>query len=387
MKKISSLLPTPNIGYNLIIGGENTLQTIYDDLLCPISLLLSDEILIDNSWKTIYLDYNFTDSVEYKIFDTLISEKILKEINIKNYINEKEIEEMSQFTVKSLCLNWAQSNGVYLSENQINRINDDIFYAEYYLKKLKFDEEHLPYIYDSMIIYMLLGNEFFRIINAQDYFNFYSYCVLNSKRENFDKVNSNYERLYYWTIKMTEQTLPKIDLYLTQTHDPGRIITPLEKLGYKNPYLGKNKYKDIADELESRNQLDKIIKFRNSASVRSLRYEYKKILDIYKPTNELSTLPSLKKINNIWEEVSYECSEKFKYFNIFNKITDYLTIPCFLMGLTYPEISIPSVITWSACKITKVFADKYIRNKYPWFFLKSNINTMKGEYINKIDKI
>lgn len=381
-RKISTFVPTSGYGYRCLESGFPSLvQTIDAETIQPLMLILSDEISIDSSWRHPFFDFDCEDALEYKILSDLISQKIIKEVDVSKLLAAEDIGTVYSSGIAGCCLSYLDHKGIPVSPEKREAIFQGNSVAIDTLLQNGFGQMDLVILYDAIVTYALSGLSFSRVDDRKGSIVFFS--KIASACEQFETTKDHPTNALDWAIEVGDRILPRAPLFLSKTNYRARLASPLERLGMR-PTVPLREPR--AEDSSTQSQLEKILRIRDSAAAKCLREEYNRLIICCESAQDFPRLPCLTEIERLWDEVSYLYNRKLRLSRSLDKFTDYLNVPAAIAGLI-PLIStvataIPLVM-WGISKWSKQHATDIVRKMHPWYFVAEGLRELKAEYAGK----
>lgn len=360
---IETYIPTGGAGDHIFLGSINLLKNpIYERDLNSIMILLSDKLILDDSWKAPYVEFESRESVTENVIQKLKDNGIVKEIYADRSLHRQQYTELFSQGLSEFIRQYTEYIKVYVSDDFYDIIWNKPFEA---LDSLLSREKDVPpvktgdlgFFLDSMFTSIYVGSYCCRIFDPRGY--------LNVARKFLEKKGKNQiEDLFDWVFGICSVSMPKIPIFISMNGNPARADYPMEALGA----VIEGSKKEKPDLSKTMANLDKLLYIRNLSVVKDLREMYIDLKEqIESGKFDEKILPVRESFHKQWSLVRAELKNSLSISRQLEFWTDVITIPSAIISFYAPITGAIPVITWSGAKLSGKIAKKKIYNKYPWF--------------------
>lgn len=385
---ITTFVPTACAGSWYFAGGGNPLaSTLSPDSLGTIALLLSDCIILDQSWRYPYEEVGTeTTDTACRVVDELISRELVRVVAPKKEISVDTELEYLKDGLWGFCHTYARCKKTNVSDDFKQLLLSNPTSAFYKITHQEdvpevfddpFAEDALRVILDTMFAALVAGELCNRVYDPRNYLGAYLNLTKEATEHSADEISA-------WAVRVCRQQVPTVPLYVTKAGYPARLRAPLEELGftYSNP-----SHRGAADLSTTMKNLERIMTFRSSGVVEDLRGQYARLLKVVEAGNtEAAEFPETKKLDAQWKRAKSELRQRLQLSDTMEWWTDMLTVPAALVGAVVPVVAAIPLVYWGTAKLTAARARRGHKKEYPWYFFAEHVKPVAYEIAVKFPK-
>lgn len=165
-----------------------------------------------------------------------------------------------------------------------------------------------------------------------------------------------------WFFSLVDFLMPEIDTILSKDGSAADAENPLLAHGF----VPKDKAVPIADPLQTEKRVNLLLKLRNHELFKSLRSEYKALLEAIEEKEGDALLPKREELMRIWVLARAELENELSVTNRLKKYNDIISIPAAIASVFLAPISAIPIALWGT---EKALAKKKIDDaakRHPW---------------------